>query len=122
MEFHAKTAAINGRMALRKGDHATVLDQFFAGFLWAAVLAAIGGFFGAQIDKLRREGKVVVGKAIRNMFIAAAILAGFVCVLVGGIKSNSRTFGYCSNCGSKMETKYIGKDRCGRCDGNNWYD
>lgn len=99
----------------------TVLDQFLAGFLWAAVLAACLGFFGAQIDRIRREGTAELGKAIRNMVIAAVILAGFVFVLVGGIQANSPSYGYCPNCGSKMETKYIKNNRCSRCDGNDWY-
>ena len=96
----------------------TVLDKFLASFLWAAILGGGMAFFGSQIDHIREEGRDALGKAIRNMLIALAVLVGIVMIAVGNFKSNQKTYGRCPGCGERMETKYIDyvRDRCTRCD------
>ena len=97
----------------------TVLDKFFAGFLWAGALAAILWLLGSQIDRIRRKEEV--GKAVRNLLIAVALIGAFLMILLGGI-GGGKSYGHCPNCGTKMETKYINyaANRCTRCDGNSW--
>ena len=96
----------------------TVLDKFLASFLWAAILGGGMAFLGHQIDLIREEGRDALGKAIRNMLIALAVLVGIVMIAVGNFKSNQKSYGRCPGCGERMETKYIdyARDRCTRCD------
>lgn len=93
----------------------TVLDQFLAGFLWAAVLATLGALIGYQIDRIRNEGKSVAGKAIRNMVIFVAVLAVFGMLLGKCAVGEQKSYGYCPNCHTRIETKYIRNGSCWRC-------
>ena len=96
----------------------TVLDKFLAGFLWAGLLAAVLGLLGSGFDRIREEGKEGLGKGIRNILIAVAVLAAFLMVTVGGFVGSRPKYGTCPGCGTKMETKYIdyAGRRCSRCD------
>ena len=93
----------------------TVMDQFLAGFLWAAVLATLGALIGYQIDRIRNEGKSVAGKAIRNMVIFVAVLAVFGMLLGKCAVGDQKSYGYCPNCHTRIETKYIRNGSCWRC-------
>lgn len=98
----------------------SVLEQFFSWLLWAVILGVLGGFFGSQIDRIR-EGIEHPGKAIRNIVIGVALLAGLIWITVSTTLANQPNFGYCYNCGSKMETKYIYDGGCSRCNGTKWH-
>ena len=95
----------------------TVMDQFLAGFLWAAVLAVLGALIGYQIDKIRREGKSAVWPAVRTWAIVLAALVVFGLLFAKCAVPEQKEYGYCPNCHSRMETKYIRSDGyCSRCD------
>lgn len=95
----------------------TVMDQFLAGFLWAAILAVLGALIGYQIDKIRREGKAAVGKAVRNLAIVLAALVVFGLLFTKCAVPEKKEYGRCPNCHTWMEKKYIRSDGyCGRCD------
>lgn len=97
----------------------TVFDKFFAGFLWAAVLGIVGAILGGQIDNIRQQGREALGKAVRNLLIGVAALGIFGMLLANCVRDD-RSFGYCPNCGSRMETQYIRGGSCSRCNGTDW--
>ena len=94
----------------------TIFDKFLMGFVWAGLLAAVCGFAGAQVDLIRSGNEGAVGKGIRNILLVIAALVVFGSLLANCVK-DPREYGHCSNCHSRMETKYIFDGGCEACNG-----
>ena len=95
--------------------HDYCLCVSFLNQLYWVTGSVLGALIGYQIDRIRSEGKTVAGKAIRNMVILVAALAVFGMLLSKCAVGDQKSYGYCPNCHTRIETKYIRNGSCWRC-------
>ena len=70
------------------------------------------------------QAPVLTGTLVKQtaVFVVIAAIAMALFYACEKPKDDGKEWGICPNCHSRMETKYISRGQCTRCDGRDWYN